>query len=347
MVTLPSPRTPDPRSAPPLRWGILGSGYIAHVFVEALQAETNQVVAAVGSRELATAHAFADEFGIERRHEGYEALVADPDIDIVYVASPHSEHLAHATLALEAGKHVLVEKAFARNGSEARQILDTAAARNLFAQEAMWTRFLPGMDVVRQCLEDGLLGEVQAVFADHGQPLYPEGPRRLWDPALAGGALLDLGIYPMSFAHFVLGGFAEVRALGGLTPEGVDEWEAVTVRGTDGGHGLLHATMAARTPTVASINGTAGRLELGDPDDFLCRWYAPSRIRYIGRDEPDWTSWEPDSRTHGLHFQAAEAARCIAEGRTESPLLPHAETLAVMDALDQVRAQLGMSYPGE
>ena len=347
MVTLPSPRTPDPQAAAPLRWGILGSGYIAHEFVRALQAETAQVVVAVGSRQLETANAFADEFGIERRHVGYEALVEDPEVDIVYVASPHSEHLEHALLALDAGNHVLVEKAFARNAGEARQVIEAAEERNLFAQEAMWTRFLPGMDVVRQCLEDGLVGELHSVVADHGQPLYPNGPRRLWDPALAGGALLDLGIYPMHFAHFVLGGFTDVSAVGALTPEGVDEWEAVTVRGVNGGHGLVHATMAARTPTTATITGTAGRLELGDPDDFLCRWYAPSRIRHVGRDEPDWAIWEPDSREHGLHFQAAEAARCISEGRTESPLLPHAETLAVMEALDTVRTQLGMTYPGE
>ncbi len=347
MVTLPTPRTPDPRTAPPLRWGILGTGYIAHGFVAALRGETDQVVAAVGSRARASADAFGDEFEIPTRHVGYEALVADPGIDIVYVASPHSEHLEHALLAIDAGKHVLVEKAFARNAAEAGRILDAARERGVYAQEAMWTRFLPGLDVVRQCLDEGLLGEVTTVFADHGQPLYPKGPRRLWDPALAGGALLDLGIYPMSFAHFVLGGFADVRAVGALTAEGVDEWEAITVRGSGGAHGLLHATMAARTPTIASINGTAGRLELGDPDDFLCRWYAPSRIRFVGRDQPGWATWEPTSRAHGLHFQAAEAARCIADGRLETPLLPHAETLAIMAALDEVRRQLGMSYPGE
>jgi len=346
-MRLPEPRTPDPRSAPRLRWGILGTGYIAHAFVAALRAETDQDVYAVGSRTAESAASFGEEFGIGRRHEGYEALVADDGVDIVYVASPHSEHLAHARLALDAGKHVLVEKAFARNAIETRAILDFAAERGLFAQEAMWTRFLPGIDVVRQCLEEGLLGEVKAVFADHGQPLWPDGPRRLWDPALAGGALLDLGIYPMSFAHFVLGGFSHITATGALTAEGVDEWDDIHVTGRNGGHGHLHTTMAARTPTVASVIGTAGRLELGDPDDFLCRWYAPSRVRFIGRDEPNWASWEPDSRTHGLHFQAAEAARCIAEGRNESPLLPHAETIAIMTALDEVRAQLGMTYPGE
>lgn len=346
-MRLPEPRTPDPRTAPALRWGVLGTGYIAREFVSALRAETAQVVTAVGSRSLASANAFADEFSITGRHEGYDALVGDDRVDIVYVASPHSEHLEHALLAIEAGKHVLVEKAFARNADEARRLVEAARRRGVLAQEAMWTRFLPGIDVVRQCLEDGLLGEVEAVVADHGQPLYPDGPRRLWDPALAGGALLDLGIYPVSFAHFVLGGLTDVRATGELTPEGVDRWDAITARGPRGGHAVLHTTMAARTPTVATVSGTAGRLELGDPDDFLCRWYAPGRVRFVGRTQPDWGTWEPTSRAHGLHFQAAEVARCVAAGLTESPLLPQAETVRIMETLDDVRRQLRMTYPGE
>lgn len=334
-------------TAPALRWGILGTGGIAHTFVRALQARTSQVVAAVGSRDESRARKFAEEFGISHSHGAYADLVADDSVDIIYVASPHSAHRDHAILALSAGKHVLVEKAFARNGAEGRDIVETARSRNLFAQEAMWTRFLPGIDVVRRCLEEGLLGEVEAVFADHGQPLYPGGPRRLSDPALAGGALLDLGIYPVSFAHFALGGISEVHAHGALTPDGVDEWEAIFVRGSNGGHGLLHATMSARTPTLATINGTHGRLELGDTGDFHCRWYAPSRVRFAGRHSADWAVWEPDSRDHGLGFQAAEVARCISDGLLESPLLPHFETIAILDVLDEVRAQLGMAYPGE
>ena len=167
--------------APPLRWGVLGPGWIADQMVGSLRANTRQQVVAVGSREVCRAQDFADRHGIARAHGSYEELVADPLVDIVYVASPHSGHREHALLALEAGKHVLIEKAFARNAAEAPEIVASARSRGLFCMEAMWTRFLPGTDVMRQCLEQGLLGPVEVVFADHGQPLYPDGPRRLWD----------------------------------------------------------------------------------------------------------------------------------------------------------------------
>ena len=346
-TSLPTPRTPDPRSAPTLRWGVLGPGYIAREMATALRAETDQVLQAVASRDRGRARTFADDFGAHTAYGSYEELVTDPDVDAVYIATPHSEHHAQALLALGAGKPVLVEKAFARSASEAREILDTAADKGLLAMEAMWTRFLPGVDVVRQCLEQGLLGEVENVFADHGQPLFPNGPQRLSDPALAGGALLDLGIYPTSFASFALGGIDTVTATGRLTDEGVDAEETILVTGRAGGRGLLHATMTSRTPTTASINGTAGRLELGDPDDPDNRWYAPSRVRFVSRDAATDVSWEPERREHGLHFEVCEAARVIDAGLTESPLLPAAETLRIMEVLDEVRAQLGVRYPGE
>lgn len=345
--TLPTPRTPDPRTAPTLRWGILGPGYIASASATALRAETDQVIQAVASRDLTRAQRFAGQFGAHTAYGSYEELVADPDVDIVYVATPHSEHHAQALLALNAGKHVLIEKAFARNAAEAKDILDTAKAKGLLAMEAMWTRFLPGIDVVRQCLENGVLGEVENVFADHGQPLYPGGPQRLSDPALAGGALLDLGIYPTSFASFALGGITTVSATGRLTDEGVDAEETILVTGGNGGLGLLHATMTSRTATTASISGTAGRLDLGDPSNATNRWYAPSRVRFISRDAATDVSWEPENRSHGLHFEFCEAARIIAAGLSESPLLPAAETLRIMEVLDEVRAQVGVTYPGE
>jgi predicted dehydrogenase len=346
-VTLPEPRTPDPRSAPALRWGILGPGHIARASATALRSETDQVIQAVASRDLGRAQGFARDFGVPTAYGSYEELVGDPDVDIVYVATPHSEHHAQALLALDAGKHVLVEKAFTRNASEAREVLDTAKDKGLLALEAMWTRFLPGIDVVRRCLEDGLLGDVENVFADHGQPLHPGGPQRLSDPALAGGALLDLGIYPTSFASFALGGIASVTATGRLAAEGVDAEETILVTGAGGGRGLLHATMTSRTPTTASINGTAGRLELGDPEDPHNSWYSPSRVRFVSRDAATDVSWEPEDRTHGLHFEFCEAARLVDAGLTQSPLLPAAETLRIMEVLDEVRAQIGVRYPGE
>jgi len=340
-LRLPSTRTPDPMDAPVLRWGVVAPGGIARSFVAALQARTRQEVRAVASRSTDRAEAFAREFGVPAAYGSYEDLVADPDVDVVYVASPHSEHAAHAQLALRAGKPVLVEKAFTRNAAEARAVFETAESRGLFAMEAMWTRFLPHLDVVRQCLEEGLLGEVRLVAADHGQLLHPDGPQRLSDPALAGGALLDLGVYPISFASMVLRDFTDVTATGSLTPQGVDAQESVVVRNDAGALGLVGASMVASTPTTASIAGTAARLELATP------FFDQSTLRLVGPDDEVLDVLEPVDREHGLRFEAAEVARCIAAGATESPLMPWSETVAVMAAMDEVRRQLGFAFPGE
>lgn len=341
MTTLPAPRTPDPRDAPPIRWGVLAPGRIARDWTTALHATTESRVAAVGSRSIARAQAFAAEFGVERAHGSYEDLVADDAVDAIYVASPHSEHHDHALLALAAGKPVLVEKAFTRNAAEAREVIETARAEGLLAVEAMWTRFLPHIDVVRRCLEEGVLGEVRAVEADHGQLLFPDGPLRLADPALAGGALLDLAVYPVSFAHLALGGFTSVRAAGTLAPTGVDASETVAVVGAQGAIGTLAATMLAKTPCSASISGTVARLEI---DGWF---YEPNTVRLIDVDDREMGRYETPRRENGLAYEAAEFARLLTAGKTESDLLPLDETLQIMQALDEARSQLGVTFPGE
>jgi predicted dehydrogenase len=297
-------------------------------------------VVAAGSRSLERAQAFATEFGVERAHEGYESLVEDSEVDAVYIASPHSHHHEHALLALGAGKPVLVEKAFTRNAAEAVEVVEAARSRGLLAVEAMWSRFLPHYDVVRRCLEDGLLGEVTAVQADHGQLLYPDGPRRLADPALAGGALLDLGIYPVSFAHMVMGAFTDVRATGTLAETGVDAGETIAVTGPQGAIGTLSSTMLSTTPCTASISGTAARLEIDG------RFYQPSVVRLISRDGGEIDRYEPPSREHGLAYEAAEFARALTAGQTESGLMPLDETVRIMQILDEARRQLGVRFPG-
>lgn len=341
-LVLPPPGTPDPTTAPSLRWGVIAPGGIARSFAAALRARTGQRLQAVASRSHDRADAFAREFGFTTAYGSYADLVADPEVDVVYVASPHSEHREHALLAIAAGKPVLVEKAFTRNAAEAAEVVQSARAARVFAMEAMWSRFLPHLDVVRQCLEAGLLGDVDSVFADHGQLLYPDGPRRLADPALAGGALLDLGIYPVSFAHLVLGGFSSVQAVGTLTDEGVDAQDAITVVGPSGALGLLGTTMRTKTPTTASICGTKARLEL-DGDFYTPR----AVVRLVAPDSTELDRFQTPEPEHGLHFQAAEVARRVAGGELESPLMPLDETVAVMAAMDQVRAQVGVRYPGE
>ena len=340
-IRLPASRIPDPIDAPAIRWGVLAPGGIAHAWTAALHTRTSSRVAAVGSRSLDRAQAFAAEFGVERAHGSYESLVSDDEIDAIYVASPHSEHHDHALLALGAGKPVLVEKAFTRNAAEAAAVIETARAQGLLVVEAMWTRFLPHIDVVRRCLEEGLLGEVKTVEADHGQLLYPDGPQRLADPALAGGALLDLAIYPIAFAHLVLGGFTAVQATGMHAETGVDASETIAVIGPQGGIGTLSSTMLAKTPCAASVSGTAARLEI---DGWF---YQPNTVRLLDPDDREVDRFESPSRQHGLAYEAAEFARLLTDGKTESDLLPLDETLRLMQVLDEVRAQLGVRFPNE
>jgi predicted dehydrogenase len=341
VTTLPASRILDPIDAPAIRWGVLAPGGIAHDWTAALHAMTASRVVAVGSRSLKRAQAFAAEFGAERAYGSYESLVGDRGVDAVYVASPHSEHLDHALLAMRAGKPVLVEKTFTRNAIEATAVIEAARAQGLLAVEAMWMRFLPHIDVVRRCLEDALLGEVKAVEADHGQLLYPGGPQRLADPALGGGALLDLAIYPISFAHLALGAFTAVQATGTLAETGVDASETIAVTGPQGAIGTLSSTMLAKTPCSASISGTAARLEI---DGWF---YQPNTVRLLDPDDREIDRYEPPIHEHGLAYEAAEFARLLADGKTESALLPLDETLRIMRVLDEVRAQLGFRFPDE
>ncbi|CAN3977660.1 Gfo/Idh/MocA family protein [Kitasatospora purpeofusca] len=340
-TVLPAPRTPDPRTAPSLNWGVVAPGGIAAGFVDAVQKHTAQKVVAVGSRDTARARAFADRFDIPVAYGSYAELVQDDQVDIVYVASPHSGHFEHAMQAIEAGRHVLVEKAFTRNAHEAEQLIAAARERGVFLMEAMWTRFLPHIDVVRQVLESGLLGEVHTVTADHGFRFEPDPAHRMFAPELAGGALLDLGIYPVSFASLVLGPFATVTAVGTRTFTGVDGQASIVVTSGSGAHGVLNTTLFARTPITASVSGTHGRLEIDAP------FYGPARVRLLDRDNRPLDSFDPPLRDGGLCYQAAEAARCIAAGQLESDLMPLAETLRIMHVLDGVRRDLGVVFPGE
>ena len=342
-ASLPLPRTPDPAEAPPLKWGILAPGGIAATFLSAAREATRQRFVAVGSRSLERAQEFAARHDVPRAYGSYDELLADPEVEAVYVASPHSEHYVHALAAIRAGKHVLVEKAFTRDAAQARDLVAAAAASGVTLMEAMWTRFLPRTDVVRQLLEDGVLGELETVFADHGQALTHV--QRLVDPELAGGALLDLGIYPISWAVFALGLPSRVRAIGELTERGVDRQETILLEGF-GAHphaqAVLHTTLAAKTPTRASISGTAARVELGGSD-----FYSPGAVRLTARNEV--LEWPGDDRTghQGMCFEAAHFAQLVADGLPESPLLPLSETVAIMEIMDEVRAQLGVRYPGE
>lgn len=336
---LPTPRTLDPRDAPSLRWGILGPGYIAAEMVAALQHGTGQRVVAVGGRSAERAAAFATQHGIEA--SGDQDWLLAQDVDAVYVASPHSAHHEQALAAIAAGRGVLVEKAFTRNAGEAVEVLEAARHAGVAVAEAMWSRFLPGYDVVRQAVERGVLGELRSVTADHGQRLWPNGPARLAEPSLAGGALLDLGVYPIHLAAMLLPEVESVHAVGARTPLGVDEQEVVTLAGPGGVLATCQASMSAKSPTTAVIAGTEARLELDG--DF----YRPTTIRLVAPDGEVLDVFEPEERDHGLRYEAVALARTIAAGEQETPEVPWSETLRVMRIMDDVRGQLGVVLPGE
>lgn len=334
---------PDPREAPPLRWGILAPGGIAHKFAEAVHRFTAGQVVAVGSRDAARAAEFAARHGVPRSYGSYEQLVADDTVEAVYVASPHSGHRDHALLALAAGKHVLVEKALARNGAEAEEILAAARSRGLFAMEAMWTRHLPHIAWLREQVAAGRIGEVVTLTADHGQSLDLPATHRLKDPALAGGALLDLGVYPVSFAVDLLGAPTHVHATGRLAETGVDGHVSMVLGYPGRTLALLDTTLWAKTPTTAVVSGTEGSLEV--EGDF----YAAGRtvrLRATDRPRTEVETFRSEGG-NGFEYQIAEAARCIHAGLLESPRMTWDSSRTVLAVLDEARRQVGVVYPGE
>jgi predicted dehydrogenase len=340
-LALAAPTTPDPATAPPVRWGVVGPGGIANSFADAVREATASSVVSVGSRSIERAEEFAGRHGIPRAHGSYEDLVADPDVEAVYVASPHSAHHEHALLALRAGKPVLVEKAFTRSLRETEEVLATARSGGLLAAEAMWSRYLPRYDVVRQTVDAGTLGEVVLVDADHGQRLWPDGPARLSQPELAGGALLDLGVYPISFADHVLGRLADVAARGTRSDLGVDVTTVVSARGPSGELAQLWCSMAAASSCPARVVGTDARLELEG------RFYDLGPVRLVGPDESVLDEYVPEVTTHGFRYEIAEFARALEAGRSETWSMPWDATRRVMAAMDDVRRQVGVVYPGE
>jgi predicted dehydrogenase len=333
---------PDPKDAPPLSWGIIAPGGIANKFAEAVRDFTAGTVVAVGSRDAGRAADFAEKQGIARSYGSYADLVADDEVEAVYVASPHSGHRQHALLAIDAGKHVLIEKALARNSSEVEDIFTAAQQKRVFAMEAMWTRHLPHMAEVRRRVADGAIGEIVTLAADHGQALDLPNDHRLKNPELAGGALLDLGVYPIAFAVDLLGPPVEVKALGRLTDTGVDGHVSLVLDYGEKTLAVLDTTLWTKTPTTAVISGTEGSIEIDG--DF----YAPNvvRLRKPDRTRTVVEEWGGPI-DNGFQFEAAEVARCVADGEQESQRMTWASSRAVIGVLDEARRQVGVRYPGE
>jgi predicted dehydrogenase len=318
----------------PLGWGLIGTGGIAQSFAADLMYTESGRAAAVGSRLMDSANRFADRLNIPNRHASYEALVADPDVDVVYVATPHPMHHANALLALRAGKPVLVEKAFTMNATEAEELVATARAEGLFLMEAMWTRFLPHVAEIRRLLAERALGDIITVTADHGQWFAQDPDFRLFAPELGGGALLDLGVYPVSFASMVLGKPDRIVTLVDPAFTGVDGQTSMLFGYASGAQAVLTCTLSAQSPTRGAIVGTDARIEIDGV------FYAPTSFDLIAR-TGERIRFEAPHEGRGLWHEAEEVARCLREGLPESPFMPLDESVEIMQTMDAVLARSG------
>ena len=308
---------------------MLGTGGIAREFTEDLLSHTDMAVTAVGSRSIEKAQSFRE--GVTA-YGSYEELVAS-DVDAIYVATPHQAHASNTILALNAGKPVLCEKPFAVNANEAKEMASVAKANNKLLMEAMWTRYLPHIQKVRELMHE--LGEVHNVQADHGQSLMHI--KRLTDPSYAGGALLDLGIYPISFAYFAMGKPEKITAKG-VIENGVDLQTSAIFEYSGGRQAVINTVMNAKTPTTASINGTNARLELATS------FYRPTDMRLVYNDGRI-VEFKNEYRGHGLREQAIYFEKMLITGKKDSELLPIAETISIMETIDEIRKQMGLKYP--
>ncbi|MGV9253752.1 Gfo/Idh/MocA family protein [Streptomyces sp. NPDC003697] len=326
-----------------VRWGILATGGIAAAFTADLVDLPDADVVAVASRRQESATAFAERFGIPRAYGTWEQLARDADVDVVYVATPHSAHRVAAGLCLEAGRHVLCEKPFTLNLREAEELAGLARRHGRFLMEAMWMYCNPLVRRLKALVDDGAIGEVRTVRADFGL----EGPfpsaHRLRNPALGGGALLDLGVYPVSFAQLLLGEPSDVTGRAVLSPEGVDLQTGVLLSWDSGALASVHCSITGGTGTTASVTGSRGRIDV--PAGF----FHPERfvLHRDGRDPEEFAADPADGPRTSLRHEALEVMRALRAGETESPLVPLDGTLAVMRTLDAVRQRIGVRYPGE
>jgi predicted dehydrogenase len=314
-----------------IKWGVLGTGGIAREFTEDVISHTEMTISAVGSRNLDKANSFRD--GI-KGFGSYEELV-NSDVDAIYVATPHQAHCENTILALNTGKPVLCEKPFAVNANQAKAMADAAKKNNLLLMEAMWTRYLPHIQKVRELIHE--LGDIHNVQADHGQSLLHI--QRLTDPNYAGGALLDLGIYPISFAYFVLGKPEKITAKG-VIENGVDLQTSAIFEYSGGRQAVINTVMNSKTPTTASINGTKARLELATS------FYRPTDMRIVYNDGRI-VEFKNEYRGHGLREQAIYFEKMLITGKKDSELLPISETVSIMETMDEIRSQIGLKYPIE
>ena len=323
-----------------LRWGILATGFIARLFTNDLKLN-GFTVQAVGSRSQQSADAFAAQFDIPNSHGSYEALAADPEVDVVYVSTPHPLHAEHARLVIEAGKHVFVEKPFTVNAREAQGIADLAAERGVLALEAMWTRYLPHMVRIREIIADGTLGDVRTLLVDHTQKLSDDPLHRINALELGGGALLDLGVYPVSFSWDLFGAPRTIQSTATFKDTGADAQIANIFGYDDRRIASMLSASDTLGPNTAAVIGTSARIEIDSV------WYNPTSFRVVAADGTILEQFRSDVIGRGMHFQAEAVERLVAEGNLRGDLLTIDESVAIMGTLDTIREQIGLRYPGE
>ncbi len=320
-------------------WGILGPGGIARAFAKDLTLLEGHTIGAVGSRSLSNAQSFADDFG-GTAYGSYEELINDSTIDAIYVATPHPAHHDNVISALDAGKAVLCEKPFAVNAKQAQAMVDAATRNKVALMEAMWARFLPHYAQVREIIASDVLGPIISIHADHGQRLADQNIPRLIEPQLAGGALLDLGIYPISFAHMILGNPVAINSSAVMTDKGVDAQSSMIFTYENGAQAVLTTTMIEQTPCRAVVAGLNGWLEIDRT------FYNPASMRVVLNDG-SVTEYPNTYSGHGLREQAESFKQLVQSGKLQSDILSWKDTVDIMKSMDTVREQIGLKYPFE
>ncbi|MFW5982144.1 MAG: Gfo/Idh/MocA family protein [Halanaerobiaceae bacterium] len=324
-----------------IKWGILGPGNVAHSFAESLTALPEAELWAVGSRSLERANEFADKFNIKKRYGSYQDLVEDPELDVVYIASPHSVHKENTLLCLEAGKAVLCEKPLAVSYIEAKEMVDKARAQKLFLMEAMWSRFLPVIVKLRKLLVKKVVGEIKFLDIKFGFRTEWDPEDRLLNPDLAGGALLDAGIYPLSFASMILGAEpVAVRSLADIGSTEVDEQTSIILKYKGGQLANLACSVRSNIETGARITGTKGSIYV---PEFL--WGNSLELNIFEKEGIEEINLPFESK--GYNYQAQEVMDCLKAGKLESDIMPLDESLKIFKIMDQIRDEIGLKYPFE
>lgn len=322
-----------------MKFAILAPGKIAHKMARTVTQLEKVERYAVASRDYEKARVFAEQWGFEKAYGSYEEMLSDPQVELVYVASPHSHHYEHALLCLEHGKHVLVEKAFTVNTAQAQKLIQTAREKGLLLAEAIWTRYMPSRKMIDQLLEEGAIGRVTSLTANLGYVL--SHVERMQSPALAGGALLDLGVYPINFALMTFHApVKKVSATAAMSPGGIDWINSITLTFDDGRMAVLHSNMLAQTDRLGVIFGDKGYLEIQNINNC-------EEIRVFGPDRKLQARYQVPEQISGYEYEVLSCIKALEEGKSECEEMPHAETLRVMSIMDEIRGQWGMKYPCE